>query len=242
MRTNRLTAKDFDLAMCQAVLFTPDEEVSAPKLVKTLLPKWMERFDADPVILPHQEGMPREIPRLILRSRTDAWRCEIASARINIVWQRPKVDMATPSINSFYEAAVRLLSDYYRLLECRVGRLAAVLRRYAPNQFPGVYLAEHFCKEKWLDKPFNRPENFELHAHKRFLLGEKFEVNSWVRNKTGNLSSEKDKQPIVLVEQDLNTPSEPVQDTSFTEAEINEFFPSVVPEFDAILRLYYPEE
>jgi hypothetical protein len=30
MRTDRLTAKDFDLAMCQAVLFTPDEGVSAP--------------------------------------------------------------------------------------------------------------------------------------------------------------------------------------------------------------------
>jgi hypothetical protein len=241
MPTDKLNSKDFQLAMCQAVLFTPDEEVSAPKLIKTLLPKWMERFDADPVILPHEEGMPREIPRLILRSRTDAWRCEISSARINLLWQRPKVDVAIPTISSFYEGAVRFLSEYYELLECRVGRLAAVLRRYAPYQFPGLYLANHFCKESWLDKPFNRPENFELHTHKRFVLAEKFEVNSWVRNKTGTLSSEKEKEPIVLVEQDLNTPSEHAQERSFTGAEINDFFSAVVPEFDIILRMYYPE-
>jgi len=242
MPTDRVTAKDFQLAGCQAALYTPDEEVSAPKLVKTLLPKWMERFDADPVILPHEEGMPREIPRLILRSRTNAWRCEIASARINLSWQRPKVDMATPTISSFYEGAVRLLSEYCHLLECRVGRLAAVLRRYAPSQFPGLYLASHFCKEPWLEKPFNRPENFELHAHKRFLLAERFEVNSWVRNKTGTLSSEKEKRLIVLVEQDLNTLSEHAGERSFSEAEIDDFFSAAVPEFDIILRTYYPEE
>ena len=242
MSTDRITAQMFQLVMCQATVFTPDEEVSAPKLLKSLLPKWMERFDADPVILPHEEGMPREIPRLILRSRMDAWRCEIASARINLFWQRPKVDVSTPTVGNFYEGAVKLLNEYCGLLECRVGRLAAVLRRIAPNQLPGLFLAKHFCKESWLEKPFNRPENFELHAHKRFLLAGKYDVNSWVRNKTGTLSSEKEKQPIVLVEQDLNTLPEHAHERSFSETEINDFFSAAVPEFDIILKTYYPEE
>jgi hypothetical protein len=236
-----LAVKDFLLGVCQATLFTPDEEVSSSKLLKTLIPKWIERFDADPVLLPHEAGLPREIPRIVLKSRTGAWRCDVASARINILWQRPKSDVSSPSLGSFYSEATELLNNYCRVLECRVDRVAAVVHRYATHEAPGIYLAKHFCKDSWLDKPLNRPENFELHAHKHFMLGGRFEVNSWVRNKTGKLSYQNTQHSVVLVEQDLNTLSEVAESRSFAQDEIAEFFSLVVKEFDAILKFYFPE-
>ena len=76
-----LTFEDFHLASYQASLFTPDEEVSSVKLVKGLLSQWAERFDADPIIIPTTEGgIPREVPRVVLQSKSKDWRCEIASA------------------------------------------------------------------------------------------------------------------------------------------------------------------
>ena len=237
-----LSSGDFSLAFCQASLFIPDEEFSIAKVTKSLLPKWLDRFDADPMLLPYERGMPLELPRIILRSKTDAWRCEIASVRINLAWQRPKsTAIATPTLESFYHEAVAFLTDYVRLLECRVGRVAAVIHRYAPHEAPGRWLASHFCRDKWLIQPLNRPEHFELHAFKRFRFREQpFEVNSWVRSKTGRLTDGEQRSPIVLVEQDLNTPSEEVDQHSYSEQDIQNFFMTAVTEFDIILRLYYP--
>lgn len=238
-----LSAVDFSLALCQASLFTPDEEFSTAKITKSLLPKWLERFDADPMLLPYEQGMPLELPRIILKSKTDAWHCDMASVRINLVWRRPKsTAVATPALESFYGEAVTFLTDYVRLLECRVGRIAAVIHRYALHERPGQLLASHFCKDRWLIKPLNRPEQFELHAHKRFWLpGQQFEVNSWVRNKTGWLSQADQRSPIVLVEQDLNTLPEEADKRSYGEQDIQRFFAAAAPEFESILKIYYPE-
>jgi len=237
-----ISATDFSLALCQASLFTPDEEFSTAKIMKSLLPRWLERFDADPMMLPYEQGMPQELPRIILKSRTDAWHCDIASVRINLAWRRPKsAAVATPTLESFYNESVTFLSDYVRLLECRVARIAAVIHRYAVHDKPGLLLASHFCKDRWLERPFNRPDQFELHAHKRFRLpGQQFEVNSWVRSKTGFLSNGDQRRPIVLVEQDLNTLAEESDKHSYSESDIHDFFATAIPEFDSILKLYYP--
>lgn len=118
--------------------------------------------------------------------------------------------------------------------------MAALLKRYVQHSSPGLFLAKHFCKERWLTGPLNRPGDFELHAHKRFLLAGKFDVNSWVRSGTGIVSSGEERQPIVLVEQDLNTLSEDMETRDFTKEDIEGFFSSAATELDVILRLYYP--
>jgi hypothetical protein len=242
LNQDELSAKNFSLALCQASLFTPDEEISTAKITKSLLPKWLERFDADPMLLPYEHGMPRELPRIILKSKTDAWRCDIASLRINLIWQQPRIAVPAPTLEGFYFEAVKFLTEYASLLECRVGRIAAIIHRYACHDNPGRLLASHFCRDRWLDKPLNRPENFELHSHKKFSLRGQFEVNSWIRNKTGSLSQREERSPIVLVEQDLNTLSEEADKRSFGEQEIRNFFAFAAAEFETILKIYYPKE
>lgn len=234
-----IRGSDFALAACQASLFTPDEEISAMKLIKGLLSRWIERFNEEPIVIPH-EGLPREVPRVILRSTGEVWRCEIASARINIFWKKNSPDTPAPSLAQFYGDASELLSEYRSFLGARVGRMAAVVTRYARHSDPGLFLASHFCNDRWLSAPFNRPESFELHAHKRFTFSERFMVNSWVRNKTGQLSFGDETVPIVLIEQDLNTLNEEITTRDFSSAEMKDFFTAVPAELDTILGLYFP--
>jgi hypothetical protein len=184
-----ITAQDFRLASCQATLFTPDEEVSSIKLIRGLLPKWTERFDAEPPSMPVADGLPRETPRLILESQSHVWRCQIASARIDLFWRKTIVDPSDITLDEFFRVAIQLLNEYQEFLGARVARIAAVLNRYAEHPTPGPFVAWHFCQERWFPPSHTDIESCELHVHKRFVLAEQFQVNLWVRSKTNALSS-----------------------------------------------------
>ena len=165
---------------------------------------------------------------------------EVASARVNCFERGKGHDSPMSDIDQFYINAMGILSLFKEILECRVGRLAAIRNVYDINENPGLLLARHFCKDTWNKAPLNRPENFELHAHKVFTLQNSFSVNSWVRNKTGNLTEDKVKKRIILIEQDLNTLAEEAKDRSFNSEDIALFFKQATKEFDAILNQYYP--
>ena len=239
-QTERIIASGFSLASCQATIYTPDEEISPVKLSKDFLPKFYDHFNADPITLPSMEGMPKEIPRIILQDKKNMWRCEFASARVNYFW-RKSPDEVPVTLEEFFGHAQKMLLGYKDHQNARVGRLAAVLSRYTIHPSPGIFLATHFCKESWLEAPLNRPESFELHAHKKFNLDDKFIVNSWVRNKTGTLTQKESIDPIILVEQDINTPPEEIGNKDFSNEEISDFFKCAIAEIENILKLYYPE-
>lgn len=235
-----VTAQDFTIAQMQATLFTPDEEVSSAKLLKGLVPKWSSRFDADPFAIPLTGPVPREVPRLVLHQRAAEWRCEISSERINLFWQKARAECVFP--RSFVSEAVQLLTEYVDFLGARVGRMAAVATRYVQHANPALFLARHFVQDRWADAPFNRPESFELHAHKTFIMARRFKVNSWVRSKTGMAGSSIGQTPVIVVEQDLNTLNEEVPASTFSAADLAEFFGAADAEFDSILNLYYPKD
>jgi hypothetical protein len=161
---------------------------------------------------------------------------------VNLFWKKPFEATDKMVLNDFFVQASKLLCDYVDRIGPRVGRLAGIIRRYADHPEPGLFLSRHFCKDRWFAAPLNRPENFELHAHKRFKLGEKFDVNSWVRNKTGKATSAGESKSIVLLEQDINTLSEEVPNRDFSKEDIANFYNLIPSEFDKILKLYYPEE
>lgn len=236
-----LTASDFELATCQATIFTPEEEVSGARLVRDLLPRWADRFDADPLVIPLVDGLPRDAPRVVLQNKSTSWRCEIASSRISIVWKKTPEGEGTMSSEEFFREAVAILEDYMHHVTPRVGRMAAVLTSYAEHDSAALFLARHFCKKRWKAAPLNRPEHFELHAHKRFNLGDTITVNSWVRSKTGIISVTEQARPVVLVEQDINTLFEELETQNFSIEDVGKYFSLATREFPVILELYYPE-
>lgn len=241
MTEDIVKASDFKLATCQATIFTPDEEVSSVKLHKDFIPKFLDHFDGDPVTIPSGEGMPRDFPRLILQDKKGKWRCEFASARVNYFWRLTSEDKEQITLKNFFGKALELIQAYKEFAHARVGRIAAVVDSFSPHSSPGKFLAQHFCKNELIEAPLNRPESFELHAHKKYPLGGSFIVNSWVRNKTGIFGKGENKKDIILVQQDINTIEEETSDRKFTSDEIAGFYGSVEPEMLTILKLYYPE-
>lgn len=238
-----LTAKDFTVVLYQATIFTPDEELSSGRVMRDFFPSCVERFDGEPVVLPIQEtSFPREIPKVIMQSKSAMWRCEFASARVSYFWRKPKEGNDGITLKDFYTDAAQFMQSYMGRVNPRVGRLGAVIHRMAHHSYPARFLCQHFCDKRWLVEPLNRPQNFELHAHKRFSMGGQINVNSWVRNKTGTVSANDQNQPVVLLDQDINTLPEDAAHKNYTTDEIGRFFDLVTPEFDLILKLYYPEE
>ncbi len=236
-----LTASSFELASCQATVFTPDGDLSVSKAMKDFYPSFADLFDGAPVALPPlPQGVPFEIPRIILESATHEWRCELLPARASVVWQRSDSTRTPIELGEFFQKGLAVLLEYSDRLKTRVGRLAALATRFSEHDTPGLFLARHFCKDRWDKAPLNRPENFELHAHKKFTIANEFQVNSWARSKTGRLSPARNERPIVLFEQDLNTLAEEPSSKSFDKGEMERFFKSVGPELDAILKLYFP--
>jgi len=132
-----------------------------------------------------------------------------------------------------------MLAQYLDVQPARVGRMAAVVARIADHDSPGLFLARYFCQPRWETAPLNRPDGFELHAHKRFEM-QQFPVNSWVRNKVGQIVQSRAR--VVVVEQDINTLQEETASRDYRRDDIAEFFASAAAELDTILRLYYPEE
>jgi len=237
----KLTADSFEIASCQATIFTPDGDLAVSKVMKDLYPSLAERFDGEPTILPSMpEGAPPEIPRIIFESTSQEWRCEFSPARINVYWRRTSSTEACVSLGDFFRDAVEILRNYAAQLSPRIARLAALTTRFSPHEEPGLFLAGHFCKDHWGKAPLDRPENFELHAHKRFTLASDFRVNSWARSKTGKLIGGRVEKVIILFEQDLNTIAEEAPEKDFSEAEVEKFFLAAAPELDRILKLYYP--
>ena len=232
-----LTYRDFSIASVQVVVYTPDEQISGVKLSKQLLPLWSSRFDGQPVVLPIDDIAPPEVPRVILSSKSGQWRCQISSKRFEVIWQRLANDSSSPPMS----AAVRIANEYREFLRARIGRLALVITSIAEHEEPGKFLARHFCRDEWLTAPFNRPAQFELHAHKIFSLSDDLRVNSWVRNRVAAIARGQSSRPIVAVEQDLNTlvDEEPTRD--FRRSDIGEYFRAASSQMRSILRLYYPQ-
>lgn len=223
----------------QVSVFTPDFSVSTRQVTVELLGGAWAEIEGEPMMFPAAQGIPPDIPKLILRDENKGWQFEVADARLNIKWRATTIGPSGDT-GAIIASATEYAKAYTAELKPRVGRLAAVVQSFAKHSSPGLYLAHHFCKERWHSAPLNRPEAFEIHAHKKYSFGE-FTVNSWVRCKTATMALGPVQDDGVLVEQDLNTLPEQAPSKAFTEEEISDFFASAPGEFAEILKLYFPE-
>lgn len=232
-----IEAAAFRISAIQCVIFTPHLAFRPSDVLAYLLTRWGQKFDGQPLTMPLPEEAPAEIPTILLKSEDNSLRMDIAKGRTSVLWNRTSEEV-DPEVRVDVEQFQEILQDFTRHIKIRPGRIALVLNRVLPVENPAKNLAEHFCKEAWLDGPLNRPEQFELHAHKRYRLVNRFDVNSWVRVKTGQRAS--DGMKIVLIEQDINTLAEELETQHFRPAQMKAFFNAAVSECDKILALYFP--
>ncbi|MCX5781462.1 MAG: hypothetical protein NT145_01980 [Elusimicrobia bacterium] len=193
-------------------------------------------FNGTPTSIP-LPNVPKDFPSIILSDSEEKIKIEVSESRTNIYRFR-KENEPDFDEKAFVDLSMSVVEKYITFTNASVGRLAVVSNKFVSSDNPGLFLAKHFCKEKWIKEPFNRPENFELHAHKKYTF-DKFKVNSWVRCKTGSL---KDGSPIILVLQDINTLAEEIESNNFVMDDVKKFVNSAILEQTNILGKYFPKE
>ncbi|GAH55294.1 unnamed protein product [marine sediment metagenome] len=195
-------------------------------------------FNGDTLAVPIPESAPKEIPRIILHSADGKFKLEIAESRVNFFRYRKDDDVEIDT-SQIRDLSSRVLKEYKDCTHSIIGRLALVVVKSLESENSGFTLARHFCKDKWIAELFSRPDNFEIHSHKNYTLKE-FNINSWVRCKTGRLA--KNNEPIILVTQDINTLAEELEKRDFSIRQLEAFLEIAYKEQEQTLRKYFPKE
>lgn len=237
-----MRAADFRPKLRQAVIWTVDFAPSPRQLVTLAAGPWARLFSGSPVLLPLDTGLlPPEAPHFVVSSADGQWRLQVGKRRTDIIWQQA-AGLPTISEQDF----VREISETYRSLfdaieGGRVARLAYVIHRSAPSARPGAELVEYFVKPELRHAagPLNRPQDFQLHAHKRYQPSGLPVVNSWIRWMTSVAPPD---ATAISVEQDLNTLAEEEAQAAYSPARVREFFERATPEAEDILRRYLPDQ
>jgi hypothetical protein len=236
-----VTEAGFEFSGYQTAIFYVRLALGARSILTQVLGEIGEVLDGDPISLPVPAEAPPEIPRVMLTSKDRALRFDVSLNRADFRWQRTE---AALELTRFLETAERAFQALIRSAESLPGRIALVAHRFKPEPDAGKVLAAHFCRPELLEDtprhkgPLNRPEAFELHAFKKFRLNH-FAVNSWFRAKTGTIDA-KNPRSVVMIEQDINTPQEQLEQTRYSLDDIREFHRLSASELDTIMRLYFP--
>ncbi len=229
----------------QAATFYANLQFSAAKVLPKLQTEAAGELDGEPVLLPNPDA-PAFVPRLMLPSSDGSLRVEVSLQRLDVRWNR-RPDASGPTLENFCRLSSRVFAAFDSTVASRPGRLALIVQQFQIHTDPGRELATHFCRPELLSNepqrkgPLNRPENFELHAHKVFELGP-FRVNSWVRCKSGIIIEGQTQQRVITVENDLNTLAEELETREFSEPEISDFLSRARTEIDTIASVYFPED
>jgi len=236
-----LTSTGFEFNSYQAAAFYSRLSLSARTILTDVLRTLGDVLDGDPITLPLPAEAPAELPRVLLTSKDSSLRFDVALSRADFRWNRADSALA---LTRFLELAQRGFSALHEAAGAMPGRLALVVHRFKPQEDAGKALARHFCLPELLEDgpqrkgPLNRPEAFELHAFKKFQLG-RYVVNSWFRAKSG-LINPTVPEPIVLIEQDINTLQEQLEEARLSQEDIRDFHRLSQSELDVIMRSYFP--
>lgn len=233
---------DFNIIRMMASIFTPDLLIgNTASLINFFQNNTEDRFDGELTSLPLPKDAPLEIPRLIMNSNDGAWKLEVSGERTNIIFNKPlNLSIEEPSLDVFSSYALNIFKSYQTIKDLRVQRLALNTERIfnTEGKEPSQFIADKFCRDEYLTKPFNKTKGFEIHSLKKYQHQD-FDLNSWVRVKSANLQNDS-KTPVVLVKNDLNTYSFlESPNTSFNIDDLERFFSAMPDHLEDIVGLYF---
>jgi len=232
---------EFSPIKFMAVIFTPDFSFGDRLHLINLFKKLSgNKFDGELFSTPIPQDAPAEIPRFILNSQLENWKLEVSLERTNLIFHNPAFSsIPDPDALNFGNFARELFKAYKKASKIRIQRLALVIDRVAKIEDETVpqFIANTYCKDNYLEKPFNNTSAFELHSLKKYKF-KKFNLNSWVRIKSALLVETHD--PVLLMINDINTFAHiEAPDENFGIADIDRFFKNIPNHIEEILSLYF---
>jgi hypothetical protein len=233
-----ISLNDFQPISFQAVIFTEKANNRVDKILKWLPSPWSKRLP-EPNVLGFD--LPLEVPLILWQKDKKPWSASVAQTSFSVTWRNfLSAGDEKIGIDEFLKMTAPFLLSYKKHFKLRVHRIGFVCQRFTRQNNPAKMLAEHFCKSEWIRGPLNRPEYFEIHAHKRFDLRESEKINSWMRIKVVKLLEEtQSNEPVIVAEQDFNT-LEDAPERSCKDSDISKFFDACPDEIDKVLDLYFP--
>ena len=229
-----IQASDSQLERVQASAFTGRTELRPQSVLREALTGLSHVYDGETMSIPLPEDVPPGVVSVTLTSRDRAQQIEVSRNRVNVIWL-PRLSPSPPLTDMLTTMASRLAMV---IKEEKIGRVGMIVARAKRVEDPGIELSRQFAQDRWLERPLNRPEGFELHAHKKFLLLPNLTVNSWMRVRTAK--SGPAEYDHVLVEQDINTLTEEQDERQFEATDLQEIATRTAEEFDSILGVYFP--
>ena len=236
-----ITSDMFTTASVQVAFFakTPGE-FTQRKILLPLLNLPESPFDTEAAALPIPADAPVELPRVIVKSSDDVWKFTGGPARLDCYWTRSQ-ESATTGIVQPLGQLRRILLAITEGSNLKIGRCALIVTRFAQVESPALSLIRHFCNSEVQQGALYRSDNFELHNHKKRTLpldARQISVNSWMRCKTGALVA--DRNPVIVVEQDLNTLPEELTNRSFQRETLTKLLDGFAMELEETLSVYFP--
>lgn len=227
---------DFTTVRILASGFVSSEDLVATSVLSTALTEWPSVYDSAPLSLPLPAELPGEIPSVILSSKDGSYRLEGGRERVNFSWEQRGEAFA--ELNQTLSVFAHRLSTVFERANGSIGRFGIVVTRVAAVPEPGLVLSRQFCRDEWLQGPLNRPEGFELHAHKTFKLATDLRVNSWIRIRAALGQDQGYDQ--IAVEQDINTLVTERPERNFSRNQLQSAFTNTATELETILSQYFP--
>ncbi|WP_353930780.1 hypothetical protein WJM97_21330 [Okeanomitos corallinicola TIOX110] len=237
-----LKATDFHLAIVQLVIFTPEVSTfSTPKALATILGEFSHIYDGDVQTTPSSDQIqiPPDFPKVILQSKDQSLRLEIAPLRITSQWA--KLEQQETELQNIISQSLEVLEHYIHNLEVKVGRLGLVLIRIHQSENPSQLIIERLCKPELQNTIFKNTKNLDFRNHQRIIL-DNCDVNSVMTCKTGLMKINDIESQGVIVEQDLNTLAEEMEQRSFKIEDLKKYFQLAAEEAELNLKIHFPEE
>ncbi len=228
---------ELTLESVQVTGFVAGDDLRPKLALANALQNLSDVYDGETVSLPLPPEAPPDFPAVLLSNSLRTQQVQIARSRITLV-HRPHADEAT-DLRGILGTLAGRLGALLDGTEARLGRLGMVVVRQASVERPGDILSRQYCRDEWLRTAMNRPEGFELHAHKTFDLMPGVSVNSWIRVRTGK--SRGDAYDSIVTEQDINTLVEELQTRQFSGEQTSQIAEAAANQFDVILQLYFPQ-
>jgi len=167
-------------------------------------------LDGEPSVLPipfTEESVPPEVPRISLKSKDETYLCKVASNRIDLFFKETGIPSRTiESVwSDFCDLALKIAAFIAAGPLAKISRLGFVTRSLSRTKEEAPeYIADLYLRED----VFERPAEVQLNVLHKLTAGP-FQLNRWTKLRNAEMVLKDERQPVIVVETDINTlPSE----------------------------------
>lgn len=212
-----------ELRSLQCVFFVNNFNLTDKlKIASGLVEACSQVLDGDPAILPIPDDAPVDIPRIIVRSKSEVYVCQLATSRIDFFYNpKAQSDQSLEAAREAYLDALLKLAGFVRgVLKVSIVRFATVANCVSKLSTS----SNQFIRTKYLKDTSTVRDTYEiqLHALNKLDLPNGVKVNRWYRVISSRDPNNLTDDSFLTITVDINSLSEIAYD--FDERRVQETF------------------